>query len=313
MTRILFVCTGNTCRSPMAVALFRHLADEVGLSGLEADSAGTGAIDGQPASVETRQALSERGIELGRHWSKQATAELVRGADLVLTMQASHRDDLHRQFSGHREKIQTIGEHTGGGDVWDPIGADLDDYRECADTLERLVPLVIARLIGEPKVLEEIPTDFSGRLFRVARPGRGWCGKDGAVPAPVVGVWARAVAARVVGTSGPSSAVIHYVCLLGQKGDGRREIPTFYAARGPDDPGDAPLFEDFLNNLAPANIRFRLHHFPATDDAEVSDKNLAAITTLVGDLLNAGNLVLVGCSAGEGRIRQVLRALGEAP
>ncbi|WP_277679085.1 low molecular weight protein arginine phosphatase [Gracilibacillus dipsosauri] len=102
--KILFVCTGNTCRSPMAEAILKDI------SNYEVKSAGLMAIDGYPASPETIQVLNEKGI-MHQHQSSQITSELLDWADLVLTMTVVHRDSLKQQFPEHAPSIFTLKEY----------------------------------------------------------------------------------------------------------------------------------------------------------------------------------------------------------
>src|SRR5215218_6297260 len=88
--RILFVCTGNTCRSPMAASIAREVAAERGLTDLEIESAGTGAYDGTGASDGALLVAMERSRDLSEHRARQLTRALVDSADLVLVMGDRH-------------------------------------------------------------------------------------------------------------------------------------------------------------------------------------------------------------------------------
>ncbi|SFQ01788.1 low molecular weight protein arginine phosphatase [Salibacterium halotolerans] len=146
MTNVLFVCTGNTCRSPMAEALLR----EKGRDDIEVQSAGTSASPGMSASKETVEVLKERDILL-RHAAKPLTKERVDWADLILTMTKNHHGMTVQQFPEAADKVFTVkefawNEESGAGDITDPIGGSRDTYRHTADELETLVEKILERM-----------------------------------------------------------------------------------------------------------------------------------------------------------------------
>ncbi|WCK54359.1 low molecular weight protein arginine phosphatase [Aneurinibacillus sp. Ricciae_BoGa-3] len=108
--RILFVCTGNTCRSPMAEKLLRKMAAERGMD-IEVKSAGLFASPGSAASPQAVHVLGKRGITES-HQSQPATSELLDWADLILTMTESHRDSLLQKYEHLQSKIYTLKEYT---------------------------------------------------------------------------------------------------------------------------------------------------------------------------------------------------------
>lgn len=129
---ILFVCTGNTCRSPMAAALFNKIAIERNLD-VRIESAGVFANDGEGASAEAIVVMKEYDIDLLGHHSQTINAELIEKSDLILTMTAAHKMLLDRYAD---DKTYTICEFAGiDGDIPDPFGSDVDEYKMCADKL----------------------------------------------------------------------------------------------------------------------------------------------------------------------------------
>ena len=148
---VLFVCTGNICRSPLAAALLERALKERGLEDVTVTSAGTGAWDGAPASEGAYLVGLEHGLDLSDHRARLLTRELVEEADLILTMARHHRarvDEL-----GGEGRVFVLGEYAGkGGDeVSDPFGGKIDVYRETAQELEALTAAVAERLAAESK------------------------------------------------------------------------------------------------------------------------------------------------------------------
>lgn len=149
--RILFVCTGNTCRSALADALARKLVVERGLSDVEVQSAGTSAWDGAPASDGALLVGMERGLDLSQHRAQTLTRELVRDAGLVLAMGPHHLERIEALGGGGKAYLLTDFASHGASarPVNDPIGGELDVYRATADELEQEVRRVFDRITAE--------------------------------------------------------------------------------------------------------------------------------------------------------------------
>jgi len=138
MKTVLFICTGNTCRSPMAEALFHfRIGDE---TQWEACSAGIYAASGTPASSNAVEAMRELGIDLEGHRSQPLTTELVQQADLIVTMTAGHRFEILQDFQevGNRVfLIKSFGTSKVPADIADPFGGSLSIYKKTRDEIDQ--------------------------------------------------------------------------------------------------------------------------------------------------------------------------------
>ncbi|MET3699022.1 protein-tyrosine phosphatase [Bacillus oleivorans] len=142
MKRLLFVCTGNTCRSPMAAAIMNQL-------GIEAKSAGIFAAAGSDATPQTKQVLSENDI-LYHHSSQPVTPEILDWATHILTMTESHKGHLLHRYPSVQNKTFTIKEFADEmGDVIDPYGGSVYEYRQTFSELNELLKKVVKKLENE--------------------------------------------------------------------------------------------------------------------------------------------------------------------
>lgn len=142
---ILFLCTGNTCRSPMAEALFRSLAEQRGVKA-DCSSAGLATTAGQPASAHAIEACREIGLDLSGHRSRSLSAADLAGTDLFAVMTPGHARAL-ASVGIPEEKILIL-----GSGISDPYGGTLDDYRVCRDQLRTAVDALLAFLQKEGRL-----------------------------------------------------------------------------------------------------------------------------------------------------------------
>jgi protein-tyrosine-phosphatase len=148
--RLLFVCTGNTCRSALAEVLAHREAIERGLVDVDVASAGTSAWTGAPASDGALLVALERSLDLSGHRSQQLTRELVEAHDVILAMGPHHLERIEAlggEGKAHLLTAFAAGTPTGRA-IADPFGGDLDQYRATLEELQGEIRRVFDRLVA---------------------------------------------------------------------------------------------------------------------------------------------------------------------
>ncbi len=149
MPNLLFVCTANICRSPMAAGLFDAMLTSRGLKpAWQIQSAGTWGENDFAAAQGTIQVLDQRGIDYRRHRSRIVTRAIIDTADLILTMERGHKEALQVEFPDKKEQIFLLSEMTGKKfDVADPIASPLEAFEATALELEEILEHGFRRII----------------------------------------------------------------------------------------------------------------------------------------------------------------------
>ncbi|HXM74221.1 MAG TPA: low molecular weight protein arginine phosphatase, partial [Chthoniobacterales bacterium] len=191
MKSVLFVCTGNICRSPIAEGLFRRLIGN--RKDVEIASAGVHAVRGQPPSLYAVQVCEEQGVNISDLRSQPLTAALVDRATHVFAMTGAHLETIQMLFPQGAEKSFLLREfEEPGATVWrdvpDPIGLGRDVYEECARTIKNALPSVLA-FVEQTEFVRpgaaRAPDISSYRMSDL--PQRSGCGPTGPTPPRVYG------------------------------------------------------------------------------------------------------------------------------
>lgn len=152
--KILFVCTGNTCRSPMAEGILNSLAKERGLD-VKAESAGLFVLESAGPSEYAIKAAAENGIDISAHKSCQLSQDKAREADLILTMTMTHKMLIEQAFPDFASKVYTLIEYVCESeitDIADPFGGDLNVYKLCFDSMYKYICMLVKKIEDYDKI-----------------------------------------------------------------------------------------------------------------------------------------------------------------
>ena len=150
--RVLFVCTGNTCRSTTAEAILKKLMEEQGAQLVLVGSAGTNAVEGLPANFLALSVAGSHGVNLMSHRSRPVSRKLMEKSDLIIVMAQNHYDILVKKFPKYKDKVHLLKnygreEPLNDPEVVDPIGGDGElfeaVYQDINSESERIAPLII--------------------------------------------------------------------------------------------------------------------------------------------------------------------------
>ena len=150
MKKILFVCSGNTCRSPLAEGIAKKLLGNVAGMELEILSAGTSTVDGWPASEYSVDVARDHGIDITDHQSQFLNATLVREADLIVTMGSNHRETvlvINPDAAAYTMELTDFSTEL-HGDIQDPIGGPLSVYSATYTAIEKCISEMAKQLPG---------------------------------------------------------------------------------------------------------------------------------------------------------------------
>ena len=149
MSLIMFVCTGNLCRSPMAEGLLRQRLAQEGLDARhQVSSTGVWAVEGRPASENGVAVMAEGGIDISGHVARTISARDVNEAELILVMAREHEQMITQTWPQYKWKVHLLSEMVRKKqDVRDPYGGSIDEYRECADTIADYIDRGFQRIL----------------------------------------------------------------------------------------------------------------------------------------------------------------------
>ena len=138
MPAVLFVCTANICRSPIAVGIFNKILDEQNPEGdWRVESAGTWGLDGEPAAAGSLAVMKNNGIDISEHRARSVNQDLLQVFDLILTMESGQKESMRMEFPEVSDRIFLLSEMVNQKqDVDDPYGGVFSEYEQAADEIE---------------------------------------------------------------------------------------------------------------------------------------------------------------------------------
>lgn len=151
--RILFVCTGNSCRSVMAQGMTQQMLHQAGLRSVQVESAGVFAVEGMAPTRETLRVLQDVGVDSSAHRARSLTVQMAQDADLILAMEAFQVEEIIRRIPSVREKVHLLKayglparEEMPSLNIPDPIGKPLEVYEVCFAEIHEAVERVVKSL-----------------------------------------------------------------------------------------------------------------------------------------------------------------------
>jgi protein-tyrosine phosphatase len=147
LKNILFVCSGNTCRSPLAEGIARKIFPDRSATSVEVSSVGSSALEGMPASAHAVEVASRHEIDLTTHQSRLLSRTVIKAADLIVTMGEKHRSTvgvIEPNALGYTVLLTEFCDER--GEVPDPIGGGIEDYESAFELIRRCVEALAARL-----------------------------------------------------------------------------------------------------------------------------------------------------------------------